>query len=223
MHGSTDVDIGKLKTWIGREERVRDVAASGPLEGLAALLDHHAPPWREGAVPPLGHWLYFLPRARQSALGEDGHPRRGGFLPPVPLPRRMWAGGDVSFHRPIPLGAALERVSTVEDVTARTGASGEMVFVTVRHTISADGERRSRSGRTSSIADPRRRAAPPPQRMARRASLTSAASISPARSPCSVSRPSPSTATASTLTGIMRAARKAIRGWSSKGRSSRPC
>jgi 3-methylfumaryl-CoA hydratase len=142
MPGSTDgrpVDIDHLRTWIGREERARDIAAPGPLAGLAALLDHDAPPWTDGEVPPLGHWLYFLPRALQSALGEDGHPQRGGFLPPVPLPRRMWAGGELSFHAPIPLGAPIERVSMIDDITAKTGASGEMVFVTVRHVIYADG------------------------------------------------------------------------------------
>ena len=135
MRGSTDrtgiVDIEHLRSWIGREEQVRDNAAPGPLAGLAALLDHDAPLWAEGEVPPLAHWLYFLPRVRQSELGEDGHPQRGGFLPPVPLPRRMWAGGGLRFHRPIRIGAAIERVSTIADVTAKTGASGEMVFVTV--------------------------------------------------------------------------------------------
>jgi 3-methylfumaryl-CoA hydratase len=144
MRGSTEaeaarVDIEHLRTWIGREERQADVAAPAPLAGLAALLDHETPPWADGEVPPLGHWLYFLPRAPQSELGEDGHPKRGGFLPPVPLPRRMWAGGELRFHRPIPIGAAIERVSTVADVTAKAGASGEMVFVTVRHAVHAEG------------------------------------------------------------------------------------
>jgi 3-methylfumaryl-CoA hydratase len=133
------VDIDHLRTWIGREERLRDTATAGPLAGLAALLDHETPPWPEGEVPPLGHWLYFLPRARQSEIGEDGHPRRGGFLPPVALPRRMWAGGRIDFHRPVPIGAAIERVSTIEDVTAKSGASGEMVFVTVKHAVRAEG------------------------------------------------------------------------------------
>jgi 3-methylfumaryl-CoA hydratase len=129
------MDIAHLKRWIGKSESANDVAAPGQRAGLAALLDHEAPPWKEGELPPLAHWLYFLGHARQSELGEDGHPKRGGFLPPVPLPRRMWAGGRVTFHAPIAVGAAIERRSTIKDVTAKTGATGEMVFVTVNHEI----------------------------------------------------------------------------------------
>src|SRR5579863_2528600 len=77
-----------LRAWIGRSEETHDVAAEGPIRRLAALLDHDEPPWAPGVLPPLGHWLYFLPEARQSSLGPDGHPSRGGFLPPVALPRR---------------------------------------------------------------------------------------------------------------------------------------
>ncbi len=128
------MDIDHLKTWIGRSERLRDRADEAPLSRLAALLDHTQSPWRE-SVPPLGHWLYFLPHARQSEIGEDGHPRRGGFLPPVPLPRRMWAGGRLRFHQPIALGAAIERLSVIETVEAKSGSSGDMVFVTIRHEI----------------------------------------------------------------------------------------
>jgi 3-methylfumaryl-CoA hydratase len=131
------VDIEHLKSWIGREERAVDQASAAPLAGLAALLDHEAQ--APGEVPPLGHWLYFLPHARQSAIDVDGHPKRGGFLPPVPLPRRMWVAGEIVFHAPIRIGASIERVSTVADVTAKTGSSGDMVFVTVRHAIRCDG------------------------------------------------------------------------------------
>jgi 3-methylfumaryl-CoA hydratase len=133
---NNDVD---LKSWIGRTETVDDVAAAAPLAGLAALLDHETPPWMEGEVAPLGHWLYFLPRARQSQMDADGHPRRGGFLPPVPLPRRMWAGSRVSFEFPIPIGAVLQRRSTIADVAIKSGRSGSMVFVTVRHEITVEG------------------------------------------------------------------------------------
>jgi 3-methylfumaryl-CoA hydratase len=115
------------------------VASPEPIAGLAALLDHATPPWPANEVPPLGHWLYFTPRALQSQIGADGHPLRGGFLPPVELPRRMWAGGALRFLAPVPIGSSLERVSTIDDVVAKTGASGEMLFVTVRHLIHADG------------------------------------------------------------------------------------
>ncbi|GAA0303727.1 MaoC family dehydratase N-terminal domain-containing protein [Sphingomonas oligophenolica] len=133
------MDIEHLKQWIGREERAGDCASPVPLAGLAALLDHETPPWIEGEVPPLGHWLYFLPHARQSAIDVDGHPKRGDFLPPVPLPRRMWASGEVVFHTHVPIGAAIERRSRIADVTARTGSSGPLVFVTLRHDIFCDG------------------------------------------------------------------------------------
>ena len=127
-----------LKDWIGREEEHLDVAAAFPLAGLAATLDHLDPPWRAGELPPLGHWLYFLPKAAQRDISEDGHPKRGGFLPPVPLPRRMWAGSQLEFVAPIRLGEPLRRRSTIGDVQHKSGRSGEMVFVKVLHEVSTD-------------------------------------------------------------------------------------
>jgi 3-methylfumaryl-CoA hydratase len=132
-------DIAHLKTWIGRTEEISDVAAPAPLAGLAALLDHDEPPWEQNALPPLAHWLYFLPRARQSEIDLDGHPKRGGFLPPVPLPRRMWAGSRIEFLAPIPVGATMLRRSSIASVEGKSGTSGDMVFVTVRHEISFEG------------------------------------------------------------------------------------
>jgi 3-methylfumaryl-CoA hydratase len=90
-------------------------------------------------MPPLGHWLFFLPDAPQSSLGVDGHSARGGFLPPIDLPRRMWAGGRIDFLAPIAWGAKMIRRSTVADIAPKTGASGEMVFVVVRHEILVEG------------------------------------------------------------------------------------
>jgi 3-methylfumaryl-CoA hydratase len=133
------IDVNYLKKWIGRSETTTDVVTSAPLAGLAALLDHETPPWPGGELVPLGHWLNFLPRTRQSEMDVDGHPRRGTFMPPVPLPRRMWAGGRLTFHIAIPLGATLERRSTIADVAAKTGKSGTMVFVTVQHEITIGG------------------------------------------------------------------------------------
>jgi 3-methylfumaryl-CoA hydratase len=126
--------------WVGRSETRRDVAAAAPLAGLAALLDHDPAAGPAATVPPLGHWLYFLPDARQSAIGADGHPRRDetGLLPPVPLPRRMWAGGRVDFLAPIAVGAALTRVTTITAIAPKRGASGDLLFVTLRHDIMAD-------------------------------------------------------------------------------------
>lgn len=127
--------------WVGRSETREDVATAAPLAGLAALLDHEVSPWTPGTVPPLGHWLYFLPTARQSTIGDDGHPRRDGhgLLPPVPLPRRMWAGSRIEFRAPIAVGAALTRVTTIDAVRPKRGASGDLLFVTLRHDVAADG------------------------------------------------------------------------------------
>jgi 3-methylfumaryl-CoA hydratase len=123
------------RAWIGRTSEAEDIATASVVDRLAALLDYERPPWSDGIVPPLGHWLYFLPAARQSALATDGHTRPGEFLPPTRLPRRMWAGGRIEFRRPIPIGAAIQRRSTLSDVRVKQGASGELMFVTVHHEI----------------------------------------------------------------------------------------
>jgi 3-methylfumaryl-CoA hydratase len=131
-------DIEALQKWIGRSESTEDVVSKFPVAALAAALDRDDPPPRNGDVlPPLWHWLYFLPVYRQSDAGPDGHMRRGGFLPPVPLPRRMWAGSRVRFRQALRVGDAIRRVSTVADVSHKSGRSGDLVFVVVRHEISA--------------------------------------------------------------------------------------
>jgi 3-methylfumaryl-CoA hydratase len=134
------VQHADLAKWIGRSETRRDTIAAAPLRELSALLDRDDPEPKAGdAIPPLGHWLYFLPTDRQSELGPDGHAHRGGFLPPVSLPRRMWAGSRLEFLRPLAVGAEATRVSTIKDVKVKEGRSGTLVFVTVRHEISDAG------------------------------------------------------------------------------------
>jgi len=130
----------ELKEWIGRSESVSDIVTATPYAALSATLDR-APdrPPAGTPLPPLWHWLYFLPLHRQSDIGPDGHARRGGFLPPVPLPRRMWAGSQFSFHQPLRIGDEMRRVSTIEDVTEKSGRSGALVFVKVRHEVSRSG------------------------------------------------------------------------------------
>jgi 3-methylfumaryl-CoA hydratase len=126
--------------WIGRSETVADTIVPTPVLALDATLDHDPVAATAGMeLPPLWHWLYFLPRHRQSGIGTDGHAKRGGFLPPVPLPRRMWAGSQFEFRSPIRVGDAVERMSTIEDVTAKSGRSGELVFVKVRHEVRCNG------------------------------------------------------------------------------------
>jgi 3-methylfumaryl-CoA hydratase len=128
-------DAEELKAWTGRTETVHDTLTAAPIRMLRATLD--LPPDDVAELPPLWHWLYFLPSARQSELGPDGHPRRGGFLPPVPLPRRMWAGGQLEFFSPLRVGDAIRRVSTIDDVKFKSGRTGELCFVRVRHEVSS--------------------------------------------------------------------------------------
>ena len=132
----TELDVDHLRSWIGKQETLQDQVTRFPIAALSATLDRDdLPPQPGDPLPPLWHWLYFLPTARQSVLGPDGHPARGGFLPPVPLPRRMWAGGRLTFHQPLRVGEAISRVSTVQDVTIKHGRNGALCFVLVRHEV----------------------------------------------------------------------------------------
>jgi 3-methylfumaryl-CoA hydratase len=129
-----------LRDWIGRSETVEDLAYPTPAIALTATLDH--PPSvisTDSPLPPLWHWLYFLPMHRQSEIGSDGHAKRGGFLPPVPLPRRMWAGSQFDFRSPIRIGDRMARTSTIDDVTTKGGRTGTLVFVKVRHELRCNG------------------------------------------------------------------------------------
>ena len=126
-----------LAEWIGRTESAADTITAAPVAALAALLDRDdAPPAPGDAIPPLAHWLYFLPIHRQSRIGPDGHAARGEFLPPVELPRRLWAGSRIQFLRPLAIGAHATRVSRIAGVQAKAGRSGPLVFVTVHHEVS---------------------------------------------------------------------------------------
>ena len=137
-------DLDHLRGWIGRCEQREELLAAFPPRALKATLE--APYVGDGEIgeplPPLWHWLYFLPLAVHSSLAAGGHPRKGGFLPPVALPKRMWAGGRFGFEAPLTIGARAVRTSTVTRVEARSGRSSELVFVTVRHDIACAGEPR---------------------------------------------------------------------------------
>jgi 3-methylfumaryl-CoA hydratase len=128
-----------LRQWVGKTEIRQDVIDEGRAAALAALLDRDLPLRTGTGLPPLWHWIYFWSTCLQSQLGADGHPKRGGFLPPVSLPRRMWAGGRFKFGAPLPIGAAASRTSRIMSVAERSGQGGSLVFVTVSHEIAHDG------------------------------------------------------------------------------------
>ncbi len=131
--------------WIGRTEQATATVTLHHARQLAATLDMDdatcaaAGLMEGGFLPPLWHWLGWTPDAPMSGLGSDGHPLRGGFLPPVPLERRMWAGGRLTFHAPARIGVAMHRTSEIVKISEKTGATGRMVFVTVRHEVASDG------------------------------------------------------------------------------------
>lgn len=130
------LDLTFLQQWAGKSETTTDTVTQVPCAAMAAMLDLDSGLPGEGdAIAPLWHWLYFLPLHRQSEIGEDGHARRGGFLPPVPLPRRMWAGGRLQFLQPLRVGDNIERTSRIAKVDVKEGKSGTLVFVLVRHEI----------------------------------------------------------------------------------------
>jgi len=125
--------------WVGRSRSAEDEATAVPIRSLAATLDLEVPAARPGdPIPPAWHWLYFLATAAQAELGPDGAEARGEFLPPVELPRRMWAGGCFTFHQPLRLGERIRRVSTIRSVARKTGKQGALVFVTLGHEISGE-------------------------------------------------------------------------------------
>jgi len=123
--------------WIGRSETRETRIEPTRVAELAACLDRDPP---ADFLPPGWHWAFFNPTAKASTLGPDGHPARGGFLPPISLQRRMWAGGDLRFHAPIPIGVAATRRSTIRSVARKHGRTGDLVFVAVDHEILVDGK-----------------------------------------------------------------------------------
>ncbi len=130
--------LDNMRDWIGKSQTVEDLIAPWPARALAATLDEIDPAPKNGdALPPLWHWLYFHEATLQSKLGPDGHAERGEFLPPIPLPRRMWAGSRFVFEGPpLRIGETAARRSEIKSVEAKSGSTGAMVFVTVQHTLS---------------------------------------------------------------------------------------
>ena len=130
------LDIEPLREWIGRTETASDLVTERLALAYRATVSDSAEPVQPGAPAPAGiHWCLAPPIASISGLGPDGHRERGGFLPPVPLPRRMWAGSRIRFADPLRVGDQIERISRIADVKAKMGASGELCFVTVEHIV----------------------------------------------------------------------------------------
>ncbi len=134
-----DTQTEQFSSWIGNSERHCDILTLAPLVGMAAMLNKTQLSISEGfELPPLWHWLYFLNPAPQSALAADGHARKGDFLPPIELPRRMWAGSRFEFHRALHAGEAIERTSTIKRINMKQGRSGQLAFVCVEHEITGE-------------------------------------------------------------------------------------
>jgi 3-methylfumaryl-CoA hydratase len=133
------IDLANLRKWVGSTESRRERITAFPSNALAATLNRDDAAYEDGSVlPHLWHWLHFLSITPLDKTGPDGHAARGDFLPPVPLPRRMWAGGRFRFHAPLHINAILRKISTVNSVAHKTGRSGDLVFVTVLHEVFDD-------------------------------------------------------------------------------------
>ncbi len=129
-----------FRSWIGRTELSHDPISWVQAQAAQAMLDEPGAPLSEGDALPLPwHWFYFLPRAPQGALDADGHPQRGGFLPPIPYPRRMFAGARMQVHRPLRVGVAAQREGIIRDVVMKSGKTGALAFVTVAYRFVQDG------------------------------------------------------------------------------------
>lgn len=136
------LDVDVLRNWIGKTETMTEYLEPGRARRMQATLDR-VPDIEDGSeVPPFWHYIYFNPETPATALKEDGHEKLGRFLPPVALPRRMWAGGTVTIDRPLFVGERCTKTSTIRDVVLKQGRSGPLCFVTVDHEFSVDGQHR---------------------------------------------------------------------------------
>ncbi|MGO1118372.1 FAS1-like dehydratase domain-containing protein [Rhodovibrionaceae bacterium A322] len=127
--------------WIGKSETLEDLIDLNRAAAMRATVESEDPAFSPGdGLPPLWHWCYFWSLANQSTLGPDGHAARGEFLPPIELPRRMWAGSRVSWHKDLPVGEQAKKISTIKNVSLKEGRSGPLAFVTVEHQVEVNAE-----------------------------------------------------------------------------------
>jgi 3-methylfumaryl-CoA hydratase len=137
--GAAGLEMDYLRQWIGKSQRREEVIGAFPARALAGLLDRDEAPGDGDTLPLAWQWLYFLDTTTRAETGADGHPARGGFLPPVLLPRRMWAAGKLQSLTPLVIGRPAIKVSTVRNVELKQGKAGPLVFVTVAHEFSQEG------------------------------------------------------------------------------------
>lgn len=125
-----------LSQWIGNRETCAETISIEPLQRMRAMLDYTPKTMTDGeVVPPLWHWAYFINPVRASGLGRDGHVAQGDFMPPIPLPRRMWAGSQLIFSASLRVGETARRESTIRDVRLKQGRTGKLCFVEIEHAI----------------------------------------------------------------------------------------
>jgi 3-methylfumaryl-CoA hydratase len=134
---SQTLNLEEMREWIGRTESAEETLAPFPVHGLSALLDRATAP---SEIPPLWHWLYFKPTVAQAELDLDGHPKRGGFLPPISLPRRMWAGSRIRFLAPLDINARVRRETIIRDIALKKGRQGDFVLLSLEHRLQSGNE-----------------------------------------------------------------------------------
>ena len=136
---SEQIESEQYQSWIGNTETSSDLLTTAPMVSMAATLDKADLNFDIGTeVPPLWHWLFFLNPARHSLLASDGHAEKGDFLPPIPLPRRMWAGSRFEFRQPLLVGETISRRSEIKSIKFKQGRSGQLAFVCVHHQVSSE-------------------------------------------------------------------------------------
>lgn len=129
-----------INDWVGNSFDISDSMAPEQLKKFEALMNDDPEAVTEGSViSPCGHWVYFNPPIPQADLSISGHERNSNFLPPVDLPRRMWAGGTIKFKKPLKTGTPADKKSTITKIEEKEGKKGKLCFVTIRHQVSASG------------------------------------------------------------------------------------
>ena len=128
--------VSDFDGWEGKSWEQQDIIDGGLVAGMSATLDRNdSQPKKGDVLPPCWHWMYFRDNTRQSKLGKDGHGARGGNMPKIPLPRRMWAGSNIKFLSSLRIGETALKRTLIKSITPKMGKSGHLIFVNLQHTI----------------------------------------------------------------------------------------